>query len=34
MQIFITFVAWLRGLSVTDCLAGRGPIAGTVFYAR
>jgi hypothetical protein len=28
-----TFVAWLRGLSVRDYLAGRDPVAGTVYYA-
>jgi hypothetical protein len=28
-----TFVAWLRRLSVRDYLAGRGPVAGTVYYA-
>jgi hypothetical protein len=27
-----TFVAWLRGLSVRDYLAGRDPVAGTVYY--
>ena len=29
----VTFVAWLRGLSVRDYLAGRDPVAGTVYYA-
>ncbi len=28
-----TFVAWLRGLSARDYLAGRDPVAGTVYYA-
>ena len=28
-----TFVAWLRGLSVRDYIAGRDPVAGTVYYA-
>jgi hypothetical protein len=28
-----TFVAWLRGFSVRDYLAGRDPVAGTVYYA-
>lgn len=28
-----TFVAWLRGLSVRDYLAGRDPVAGTVYCA-
>ena len=28
-----TFAAWLRGLSVRDYLAGRDPVAGTVYYA-
>ena len=28
-----TFVAWLRGLSVKDYLAGRDPVAGAVYYA-
>ena len=28
-----TFVAWLRGLSVRDYLAGRDPVAGTAYYA-
>jgi hypothetical protein len=28
-----TFVAWLRGLSVREYLAGRDPVAGTVYYA-
>ncbi len=28
-----TFAAWLRGLSVWHYLAGRDPVAGTVYYA-
>jgi hypothetical protein len=28
-----TLVLWLRGLSVREYLAGRDPIAGTVYYA-
>ena len=28
-----TLVLWLRGLSIRDYLAGRDPVAGTVFYA-
>ena len=26
-----TFIAWLRGFSVRDYLAGRDPVAGTVY---
>jgi hypothetical protein len=28
-----TLVLWLRGLSIREYLAGRDPIAGTVYYA-
>lgn len=28
-----TLVRWLRGLSLADYLAGRDPVAGTVYYA-
>ena len=27
-----TLVLWLRGLSIRDYLAGRDPVAGTVYY--
>ena len=28
-----TVVLWLRGLSIRDYLAGRDPVAATVYYA-
>ncbi len=28
-----TLVVWLRGLSIREYLAGRDPVAGTVYYA-
>jgi hypothetical protein len=33
LVVEFTFVLWLRGLSVRDYLAGRDPVAGTVYYA-
>jgi hypothetical protein len=27
-----TLVLWLRGLSISDYLAGRDPVSGTVYY--
>lgn len=27
-----TFVLWLRGLSIREYLAGREPVAGTIYY--
>jgi len=27
-----TLVLWLRGLSIREYLAGRDPVAGTVYY--